>query len=75
MLKLVVYLLIGTLWIKFSSPVSWFGIIINALPLGVLAGVILVKQFEKHQADRKIWYAVLLIVGVMSYFAPAGVVI
>ncbi len=73
--KLVIVLLLGTLWIKFSVPVTWLGIPFAALPLGIAVGVVLVKLFEKYQTNRKIWYAVLLVVGVISYFVPAGIVI
>lgn len=74
-LKLVVVAICGTLWLKFSHPVQWAGVEFNALPLGLLLGIIFVKAFESHQSDRKIWYAVLLTVGIISYFVPAGIVI
>ena len=74
-LKLVVIVLLGTLWLKFSEPLNWMGIILGALPLGILIGFLIVRAFEHHQEDRKIWYAVLLIVGVISYFVPAGIII
>mgnify|MGYP007003530727 FL=1 len=73
-LKLVVVVLLGTFWIKFSEPLSWMGIIFGALPLGILIGFLIVRTFEHHQEDRKIWYAVLLVVGVISYFVPAGII-
>ena len=31
----------------------------GALPLGILIGFLIVRTFEHHQEDRKIWYAVL----------------
>jgi len=74
-LKLVVVVLLGTLWLKFSHPVSWLGFRVGAFPLGVLIGFLIVRAFEHHQDDRKIWYAVLLIVGVISFFVPAGIII
>lgn len=74
-LKLVVVVLLGTLWLKFSTPVSWAGFTIGALPLGLLLGFLIVRAFEHHQEDRKIWYAVLLVVGVISYFVPAGIIV
>lgn len=73
--KLVVVLLLGTFWIKFNTPVTWLGMQFAAIPLGIAIGVILVKLFEKSMTNRKIWYAVLLVVGVISYFVPAGVII
>lgn len=74
-LKLVVVVLCGTLWLKFQQPLELGALPVTALPLGLLLGVILVKVFEKHQADRKIWYAVLLVVGIICYFVPAGIVL
>lgn len=74
-LKLVIFTLLGTLWLKFSAPLDVAGITVNALPLGLLLGLLLVKPIEKYQFNRKIWYAVLLLVGIVSYFVPAGIII
>ena len=75
LLKLVLFVLLGTFWLKFSDPVTWLGMSIHALPVGLVLGLILVNRFEKSQADRKIWYAMLVVVGIISYFVPAGIVI
>ncbi len=32
-------------------------------------------QQEKDPYDRKIWFAVLVVVTIISYFVPAGIVI
>lgn len=74
-LKLVVVVLLGTFWLKFAQPMSWLGIPLNGIPAGFLVGLILVNRFEKIQSDRKIWYAILIIVTILSYFVPAGIVI
>lgn len=74
-LKLVVFVLLGTFWLKFGQSIVWLGLPINGIPVGVLIGLLLVGSFEKYQADRKIWYAILLVVGIISYFVPAGIVI
>lgn len=74
-LKLVVFVLLGTLWLKFQQPVLWLGLPFYGLPVGFLVGLLLVRQFEKYQADRKIWYAILLVVTIICYFVPAGIVI
>ena len=74
-LKLVVFVLLGTLWLKFQQPVSWLGVSLRGLPVGFLLGLILVSRFEKYQSDRKIWYAILVVVTIICYFVPAGVVI
>lgn len=74
-LKLVVIVLLGTLWLKFANPFMLGGFQFTAIPLGIILGFLIVRAFEHHQEDRKIWYAVLLVVGVISYFVPAGVII
>ena len=74
-LKLVVIVLLGTFWLKFADPFMLGGFQFTAIPLGIVFGFLIVRAFEHHQEDRKIWYAVLLVVGVISYFVPAGVII
>ncbi len=74
-LKLVLVFLLGTFWIKFNDPVSVGIFQLAAIPVGVFVGFLLVRAFEKHQADRKIWYALLIVIGVVSNFQAAGIVI
>jgi positive regulator of sigma E activity len=74
-LKLVVIVLLGTMWLKFADPFMLGNLHFTAIPLGIVLGFLIVRAFEHHQEDRKIWYAVLLVVGVISYFVPAGIVI
>ncbi|HEU5121748.1 MAG TPA: hypothetical protein VFT59_02790 [Candidatus Saccharimonadales bacterium] len=74
-LKLVVFVLLGTLWLKFQHPMTWLGVPIHGVPVGMLLGLVLVRQFEKMQSDRKIWYAILLVVTIICYFVPAGIVL
>ena len=74
-LKLVLVFLLGTFWLKFQMPLSVGGFVLTGIPLGLLAGIIIVRQFEHFQTDRKIWYAMLIVVTLISYFFPAGIVI
>ncbi len=74
-LKLVVVVILGTLWLKFAVPMSWNGIPFGAFPLGALIALVGIKLFEKDPYDRKIWFAVLLVVMIISYFVPAGIVV
>lgn len=74
-LKLVLVLLLGTFWLKFASPLALGPFLIPAFPVGLLLGLFLVSKFEHFQFDRKIWYAILLLSTVVSYFLPAGIVI
>ena len=74
-LKLVLVVLLGTLWLKLAIPMEWNGIPIAAFPFGALVALVAIRLFEKNQYDRKIWFAVLIIVTILSYFVPAGIVI
>ena len=74
-LKLVGVIMLGTLWLKFQSPVVLGGIPIVGIPIGLLAGLLLVHLFEPLQADRKIWFAMLVVVSIVTLFLPAGIVI
>ena len=74
-LKLIAVVILGTLWIKLQSPISWLGVPLGGIPLGMLIGLVAIKLAEKNQTDRKIWYAVLIVVTIISYFVPAGIVI
>lgn len=75
LLKLVVCVLLGMFWLRFSSSISWGSFTISALPVGFLIGLILVNRLEKFQSDRKIWYAVLVIVTIISYFFATGLIV
>ncbi len=75
LLKLVLVILLGTLWLKFSTPVAIGMFQLSALPVGMLLGLILISQREHYQTDRKIWYAILLVVSIICYFVPAGIML
>lgn len=75
LLKLVVFVLLGTLWLRFAQPIVWHDVPLNGIPLGLLVGLLLVRRFEPSQIDRKIWYAILIIVSIICYFMPAGIMI
>lgn len=75
LLKLVCVLILGTIWLKFRFPTTFVGVPITGLPVGLLIGLLAVSQFEKHQSNRKILYAILILVAVISYFLPAGIVL
>lgn len=73
-LKLVLYVVLGSMWLKFASPIVLGDIVINALPLGLMVGLIFARH-DHFQVDRKIEYAVLIVVTILSYFAPSGILI
>lgn len=74
-LKLVCVTLLGTLWLKFGEPVYVGAVVLNGIPAGTLLGLVGIHLFETDPFNRKIWYAVLVIVTIISYFVPAGIVI
>lgn len=75
LLKLVVVLLLGTFWLKFNQSLHWGDFALSAIPLGLILGLFLVHKLETIQYNRKLWYAILLITTVISYFLPVGIVI
>ncbi len=74
-LKLIIVVILGTLWLKLVQPLSWQGIPFGGMPIGTIIGLAGISLVEKDQTNRKIWYAVLIIVTIVSYFLPAGIVI
>lgn len=66
-LKLLLYLLLGSLWLKLSNGDS----ISVGLPIGFIIGLIFTTH-EHFQIDRKIEYATLLVAMLIGYFAPYG---
>ena len=74
-LKLVIVMLLGVFWVKFANPLSLNGFFIGGIPLGCMIGLVGIHLLEKNQLDRKIWYAVLIVVTVIGNFFPAGIVL
>ena len=70
LLKIALYLILGSLWVKISH-----GARVNMpIPAGLIAGVAF--AFHDHfQIDRKIEYAVLLVAMLIGFFAPFGLYI
>lgn len=75
LLKLVMVIILGTFWLKFHTPLTIGIVPLAGIPLGTIVGIILVRYHERLQTDRKIWYAVLLVVTILTYFSPAGILI
>jgi hypothetical protein len=74
LLKIVLYVVLGSLWLKFAEPIFVGGFVINALPVGLALGIIFASH-DHFQVDRKIEYAILILMTVISYFLPAGIII
>lgn len=74
LLKVMLYIVLGTFWIKFGQPLQLGTALLNGLPVGFLIGMFIAAR-EKRQINRKIAYSLLIIVTILCYFFPAGVVI
>lgn len=66
-LKLVLYLVMGSLWVKVSRGESMQ----IALPIGLIVGVLFAAH-EHFQIDRKIEYAVLVVAMLIGFLSPYG---
>jgi hypothetical protein len=70
LLKLVLYVILGSMWIKLSHGES-----LNIpLPVGFIIGIIFASH-DHFRIDRKIEYAVLLVAMLVGFFAPYGLYI
>jgi hypothetical protein len=74
-LKLVTVVLLGSFWVKMNLPFLYNGIPVVGIPFGLLIGLILIHFVEKRPYNRRTFYAVIVMVGIISYFLPSGIVI
>jgi hypothetical protein len=68
--KMVLYLLLGSMWLKVTTG----GDMSIPIPVGLIIGLIFTTH-EHFQIDRKIEYAVMLVAMLFGYFAPYGLFI
>ena len=73
-LKLVVYIVLGSFWLKFASPLPVGDFLVQGFPLGLLIGLVFAHH-EHFQLDRKIEYAVLVVATIVSFYLPSGIVL
>ena len=69
-LKLVLYLIIGSQWLRIESLPDWS----VPIPIGLLIGL----RFALHdhfKIDRKIEFALLLVATFVSFWLPMGIVV
>lgn len=74
-LKLVVFIILSALWIRLSNPFEIGPFVVQAIPLGLVIALLLVLRIEKYQFNRKIWYATLILMGILTSFTPVGIVV
>lgn len=70
-LKLVLYVILGSLWLKIGHDSSGLQI---PLPVGLIAGLVFAAH-EHFRINRKIEYAVLVIATLFGFLAPYGLYI
>jgi len=73
-LKLVLYVVLGSFWLKFATPIPIGDFLLHGFPLGLIIGLLFASH-DHFQIDRKIEYAVLIIVTIVTFFLPAGIVL
>lgn len=74
LLKLVMYIIFGSLWVKFAIPITIGSFTLYGIPFGLFIGLLFASH-DHFQVDRKIEYALLLLMTILTYFMPAGVVL
>jgi hypothetical protein len=67
-LKLTVYLILGSLWLKITDGQTTQ----IPIPVGFLIGLVLASH-DHVQLDRKIGFAVLLVAMLVGFWAPFGI--
>lgn len=73
-LKLVLYIILGTFWLKFADPIQVGDFLVNGFPLGLVLGLIFASH-DHFQVDRKIEYAILIVMTILTYYLPAGIIL
>ncbi len=74
LLKVVMYIILASVWIKFQTPIDIGFTAIYGIPVGLFIGLIVASQ-DKFQIDRKIEYVLLIVMTIVTYFVPAGIVL
>lgn len=69
-LKLVLFMILGSMWLKVSDGQTWQ----IPLPVGLVFGILLARH-DHFRIDRKIEYAVLLVAAFVGFWAPIGIYI
>ena len=73
-LKLVLYVILGSFWLRLSQPLFIGDFALHAIPIGLALGLVFASH-DHFQVDRKIEYAVLIVATIVSYVLPTGIII
>ena len=69
-LKLVLYLILGSQWLRIESLPDWS----IPIPAGLLIGLFYASH-DHFKIDRKIEFALLLVAAFVSFWLPMGIVV
>ncbi|MCL2444808.1 hypothetical protein FWD07_01640 [Candidatus Saccharibacteria bacterium] len=75
LLKLVLVVLMGSFWVRFGEGMIVGEVEVWAVPVGLLLGLVLIHLLEKRRENRRTFFAVIVVVGILSFFLPAGIVL
>ena len=67
-LKIVMYLIIGAQWLRIEKVDTWQ----IPIPIGLVLGVLFATH-DHFKTDRRIEFAVLLVVSFISFWLPIGI--
>ena len=67
LVKLILCALFALIWLKTKTNIS--------IPIGVFSSFLLIYFFENRQENRRVFYAISLICGMISFFLPIGFLI
>lgn len=73
-LKIVLFVILGSLWLKFQVPMAFGDFLLRGIPVGLFIGLMFAAH-DHFRMDRKIEYAILLIMTIVSVFLPVGIII
>ena len=66
-LKLAMYLIIGSQWLRITKGIDWQ----IPIPYGALIALLFARH-EHFKIDRKIEYAVIIVAMFIGFWVPAG---
>jgi hypothetical protein len=69
LLKIVLYLIVGTLWLRIQYGADGTQI---PLPIGAVIGILFAAH-DHFRIDRKVEYAILLVAMLVGFWTQAGV--
>jgi len=72
LLKIVLYVVLAAIWLRFPEPVSFGSLTLYAFPVGFFVGLLFASH-DHFRVDRKIEYVVLIIATILSVFLPTGI--